>query len=227
MNNLQKAAGISAIFEALIYIVAFVYFGAFWAYPSEGTALEKMAYLAENQLAFSMIYFLMYAVFGIFLAVLVVGLHEKLKPTNDPIVKVGSVFGVVWVVLVIASGMLANIGLSHAISLMDLSTEKAFDMWRMISVLVESLGGGNELVGGLWVLLVSIAALKAKEFSQGLNYLGLIVGVFGIATIYPEEVLTEIFGITQILWFVWLGLSMLRQSHASKPIQPTANVSTD
>ncbi|GGI67166.1 hypothetical protein [Shewanella gelidii] len=227
MNNLQKAAGISAIFEALIYIVAFVYFGAFWAYPSEGTALEKMAYLAENQLAFSMIYFLMYAVFGIFLAVLVIGLHEKLKPTNDPIVKVGSVFGVVWVVLVIASGMLANIGLSHAISLMDLSTEKAFDMWRMISVLVESLGGGNELVGGLWVLLVSIAALKAKEFSQGLNYLGLIVGVFGIATIYPEEVLTEIFGITQILWFVWLGLSMLRQSHASKPIQPTANVSTD
>jgi len=98
MNKLQKVAGVSAIFEALIYIVAFVYFGAFEAYPSEGTASEKMAYLAENQFVFSMIYFLMYAVFGIFLAVLVVGLYEKLKLTNDPIVKVGSVFGVVWVV---------------------------------------------------------------------------------------------------------------------------------
>jgi len=215
MNNLQKVAGVSAIFEALIYIVAFVYFGAFWAYPSEGTASEKMAYLAENQFVFSMIYFLMYAVFGIFLAVLVVGLYEKLKLTNDPIVKVGSIFGVVWVVLVIASGMLANVGLSHAINLMDLSAEKAFDMWRMISVLIESLGGGNELVGGLWVLLISLAALKANEFPRGLNYLGLIVGVSGIATIYPDIVFTEIFGITQIIWFFWLGISMLGQSNVN------------
>jgi len=215
MNNLQKVAGVSAIFEALIYIVAFVYFGAFWAYPSEGTASEKMAYLAENQFVFSMIYFLMYAVFGIFLAVLVVGLYEKLKLTNDPIVKVGSIFGVVWVVLVIASGMLANIGLSHAINLMDLSAEKAFDMWRIISVLIESLGGGNELVGGLWVLLISLAALKANEFPRGLNYLGLIVGVSGIATIYPDIVFTEIFGITQIIWFFWLGISMLGQSNVN------------
>ncbi|MGR5175338.1 hypothetical protein [Vibrio mediterranei] len=214
MSNLQKVAGISAIFEALIYIVAFVYFGAFWAYPSDGDASEKMAYLAENQFAFSMIYFLIYVVFGVLLTVLVVGLYEKLKSTNSPIVKVGSVFGVVWVVLVIASGMLANIGLSHAINLMDLSTEKAFDMWQMISVIIESLGGGNELVGGLWVLLISLAALKAKEFPQGLNYLGLIVGISGIATIYPAEVLTEIFGVTQILWFVWLGISMLSQSDA-------------
>jgi len=227
MNNLQKVAGVSAIFEALIYIVAFVYFGAFWAFPPEGTASEKMAYLAENQLAFSMIYFLMYAVFGIFLAAIVVGLYEKLKSINTPMIKVGSVFGIVWVVLVIASGMLANIGLAHAIKLMDVSSEKAFDMWQMISVLIESLGGGNELVGGLWVLLVSIAALKGKEFPRGLNYLGLIVGVSGIATIYPDEVFTEIFGITQIIWFFWLGISMLGQSNASKSIQPTANVLAD
>ncbi|TLU66153.1 DUF4386 family protein [Thalassotalea litorea] len=218
MNNLQKVAGVSAIFEALIYIVAFVYFGAFWEYPSEGTASEKMAYLAENQFVFSMIYFLMYAVFGIFLAVLVVGLYVKLKPINDPIVKVGSIFGVVWVVLVIASGMLATIGLSHAINLMDLSSEKAFDMWRIISVLIESLGGGNELVGGLWVLLISIAALKAQAFPRGLNYLGVVVGVSGIATIYPDKVFTEIFGITQIIWFVWLGIFMLGQSNVSQSI---------
>ncbi len=227
MNNLQKVAGVSAIFEALIYIVAFVYFGAFWAYPSDGTALEKMTYLAENQLAFSMIYFLMYAVFGVFLAVLVVGLYEKLASTNNPMVKVGSVFGVVWVVLVIASGMLANIGLSHAINLMDVSAEKAFELWRMISVLIESLGGGNELVGGLWVLLISLAALKAEEFPRGLNYLGLMVGIAGIATIYPDEAITEIFGISQIIWFVWLGIFMLGQSNTNKSIQPPTNSLAD
>ena len=227
MNNLQKVAGVSAIFEALIYIVAFVYFGAFWAYPSDGTALEKMTYLAENQLGFSMIYFLMYAVFGVFLAVLVVGLYEKLESTNNLMVKVGSVFGVVWVVLVIASGMLANIGLSHAINLMDVSAEKAFELWRMILVLIESLGGGNELVGGLWVLLISLAALRAEEFPRGLNYLGLMVGITGIATIFPDEAITEIFGISQIIWFVWLGIFMLGQSNTNKSIQPPTNSLAD
>lgn len=227
MNNLQKVAGVSAIFEALIYILAFVYFGAFWAYPSDGSASEKMTYLAENQLVFSMIYFLMYGVFGILLAVLVVGLYDKLKRTNDAMVKVGSVFGVVWVVLVIASSMLATIGLSHAIHLMDVSAEKAFDLWRIISVLIESLGGGNELVGGLWVLMISLAALRAKEFPRGLNYLGLIVGVSGIATLYPDKVFTEIFGVTQISWFVWLGIAMLSQSNTDKSVQSTTHAPAD
>lgn len=216
MNNLQKAAGVSAILEALIYVTAFVYFGAFWTYPFDGTASEKMAYLAENQFVFSAIYFLMYVLFGVLLAVLVVGLYEKLKLTNEPLVKMGSVFGVVWVVLVIASGMLANIGLSSAINLMASSPEKAFDMWHTISVLIESLGGGNELVGGLWVLLISIAALNAGEFSRGMNSVGIIVGISGIATIYPDEIFTEIFGLTQIVWFIWLGIAMLRQNYVNE-----------
>ncbi|WP_391086860.1 hypothetical protein [Vibrio sp. NH-UV-68] len=216
MDRLQKFLGAAAWIEALIYILAFVYFGAFWAYPSEGSASEKMAYLSENQLSFSMMYFLMYVVFGVFLSVLVVGIFEKLESTNDPLVKVGSVFGFVWVVLVIASGMLANIGLAHAIELMDVSVEKAFDTWRVISVIVESLGGGNELVGGLWVLLLSQAALKVKILPRGLNYLGMTVGVAGISTVYPAEVLTEIFGITQTLWFVWLGVFMLGKHSTNK-----------
>ena len=35
MKGLQKLAGISAISEGLIYIIAFVYFGAFWSYPAD------------------------------------------------------------------------------------------------------------------------------------------------------------------------------------------------
>jgi hypothetical protein len=216
MKNLQKLAGASAISEALIYIFAFIYFGIFWSFPSAGSSAEKMAYLAENYLIFSTVYFLIYIVFGVFLAVLVVGLHEKLKHTKNPVVAIGSLFGAIWVGLVIASGMISNIGLAHAIDLMDVSPEKAFDIWIIISVLTESLGGGNELVGGLWVLLVSVAALQAGEFSRTLNYLGLLVGVAGIATIYPHDIFTEIFGVTQIVWFIWLGISLLTQENANK-----------
>ncbi len=216
MKNLQKLAGISAISEAIIYIVAFAYFGFFWSFPSAGSPAEKMAYLAENHFSFSAIYFLMYIVFGIFLAVLVVGLYDKLKHTKNPAITIGSLFGVIWVGLVIASGMISNIGLSHAIGMMGISPDKALDVWTLISLVTESLGGGNELVGGLWVLLVSVVALRAGEFSRALNYLGLVVGGAGIATVYPDEILTEVFGVTQIVWFIWLGIYLLTQEKASK-----------
>lgn len=221
MNKLQKLAGISAISAALIYIVAFIYFGAFWSYPSLGSPLEKMVYLAENQLTFSAIYFLMYVVFGVFLAMLVVGLHERLKYTENAAIIIGSLFGCIWVGLVIASGMISNIGLAYAIDLMTVSPEKAIDIWTILSLITESIGGGNELIGGLWVLLVSATALQAGEFSRTLNYLGLLVGAAGIATVYPEDILTEIFGTSQIVWFIWLGIGLLTQKSANQPIRVT------
>ena len=117
MNNLDKPAGLSAIAAAGIYIVAFIYFGAFWSYPSTASPVEKIDYLVEHFRAFSAIYFLMYVVFGIFLAVLVVGLHEKLKHSQNPLIQIGSLFGAVWVGLVLASGMIATIGLAHVVEL--------------------------------------------------------------------------------------------------------------
>jgi hypothetical protein len=55
-----------------------------------------------------------------------------------------------------------------------------------------------------------------------LNYLGYFVGIAGIATIYPDELFTEIFGVSQIVWFIWLGICLLTQENANKSIQPTA-----
>ena len=216
MINLQKMAGLSALSQALIYISAFIYFGAFWSFPQDASALQKMTYLAENQFIFSIMLFLMYAVFGVFLAVLVVGLHERLKHTNNPVMTIGTVFGLIWVGLVIASGMISNIGLAHAIDMMDANPEKAFEVWTIIALITESLGGGNELVGGLWVLLVSIAALQAQIFSRGLNYLGFVVGAAGIATVYPDEIFTELFGVSQIIWFIWLGIALLIPTKTNK-----------
>jgi hypothetical protein len=227
MNNLQKLTGISAISEGFIYIAAFIYFGAFSSYPSAASPTEKMTYLAENQLTVSAVNFFIYVVFGVLLAVLVVGLHERLKPTNNPAMTIASLFGVIWVGLVIASGMIANIGLAQAINLMTTNPEKAFDIWLIIALIAESLGGGNELVGGLWVLLVCIVALQAGEFPRTLNYLGLLVGVAGIATVYPADIFTEIFGITQIVWFIWLGIWLVLKGDSGQLIRPMTNAAAD
>lgn len=209
MNNLQKIGGIASLLEAVIYVSAFVFFGAFWNFPAGADSAQQFAFLAENQVILSIINLVMYVLFGILLAVLVLALHERLKTNTPALSQFAAVFGIIWVGLVIASGMIANIGLASALELSAKDPEQAMTVWRAIYSVVEGLGGGNEVVGGLWVLLLSFAALKSKELSKALNYFGLFVGLIGIFTVYTAEVLTEIFGVSQIVWFSWLGVSML------------------
>jgi hypothetical protein len=197
---------------AIIYVSAFIFFGAFWDYPPSGAStLQKLAFLEENQEILTIVNLMMYVVFGVFLAILVIALHERLKGNTKALSQTASVFGLLWVGLVIASGMIANIGLGNVIGLSLKEPELARTVWLVVNTIVEGMGGGNEIVGGLWVLLLSIAAIKADDLSRKFNYLGIFVGFFGILTIYPAEILTEVFGLSQIVWFSWLGLIMLKQ----------------
>lgn len=210
MRNLQKIGGTAAICEALIYITVFVFYGAMWDFPATGSNAEKLAFLSQHHTAINFINLLGYVVFGILLAVLVIAVHERLKEKAAILSQIAALFGVVWVGLVMASGMIATIGLNEVIKLAPKEPEQAWWLWSAVSTVVEASGGGNEIVGGLWVLLLSCAALKASDLPRSLNYLGLLVGTAGILTVYPAEVLTEIFGVSQIVWFLYLGWVMLR-----------------
>ena len=78
------------------------------------------------------------------------------------------------------------------------------------------IGGGVEVVGGLWVLGISAAALRSRAvLPNSINLLGLVVGVCGAVTIVP--VLSEmgaVFGLLQIVWFVGVGIVLLRAKDA-------------
>jgi len=223
MDNLQKLGGLAALSMAIIYVSAFIFFGAFWDYPPSGAStLQKLAFLEENQEILTIVNLMMYVVFGVFLAILVIALHERLKGNTKALSQTASVFGLLWVGLVIASGMIANIGLGNVIGLSLKEPELARTVWLVVNTIVEGMGGGNEIVGGLWVLLLSIAAIKADDLSRKFNYLGIFVGFFGILTIYPAEILTEVFGLSQIVWFIWLGMIMLK-----KPTTLTAHSGKD
>ena len=214
----NQLAGTASMLMALIYFCAFVYFGAMVSFPASNEADVVMAFVTQNVNALWIAYFTIYVVFGVLLAVLVIAIDDILSSsvnqTQNRLLRMGSLFGKIWVCLVIASGMIATIGMSHAVSLTAVSNEEAYRLWGVVSMLVESLGGGNELVGGVWVLLTSITALKQRMFGNTVNYTGCFVGLAGIATIYPAEVFTEIFGITQIIWFIAIGASLIKRSPA-------------
>lgn len=208
-TRLRAAAGFSGLGMALIYVAAFAYFGAFFDYPVHGSPDKKLRYLTDNQLAVSTAYGAIYLLFGVLLAVIVVGLHALLS-AYGPVASLTSLFGAAWVGLVLATGMVYVTGLEHVIGLLPESAEAAFQLWRVISMLGDSLGGGNEIVGGIWVAGVSLLGLKHGMLPRALNSLGCLVGAFGISTMLRLDVFTDLFGLSQIVWFLWLGLSLLR-----------------
>lgn len=211
MSHLQRMGGLAALLQGGIYVAQFVIFGAVLNLPATATSAEKLAFLLDHQSLLMFTNFLGYVAFGVVLAVLVLAVHERMKAKAPTLSSLAAIFGVVWVGLVIASGMVANIGLAKVATLAAASPEQAMAIWQANNVVVEGLGGGNEIVGGVWLLLLSAAALNAATLPRTLSYFGLLVGAAGVLTIYPADLLTEIFGLSQILWYFWLGLHLMRR----------------
>ena len=123
--------------------------------------------------------------------------------------------GIIWAGSLIASGMVANAGIAPIVPLYAKDPTQAALTWQGIESVANGLGNANgEILGGLWALLVSLAALRAGELPKGLNILGLVVGAVGIISLAPglTELMVGVFGLSQIVWFVWLGIVLLRSN---------------
>lgn len=212
MNSLQKIGGIAALYEAAAYLFGIVGYILVVDYPSAVEPAQKVALLADNQAFMGILNLFVYVVFGIVLVVLVLALYERLKAGSPALVQTATAIGIIWACVVIASGMIANFGMETVVDLYDTDPAQAAMAWSAIDSVVEGLGGqGGEILGGVMVLLVSWAALRAGGLPRALNYLGVVIGVAGILSGVP--VLGElgiIFGLGQIVWFVWLGIVLLR-----------------
>jgi len=128
---------------------------------------------------------------------------------------VATVIGIIWAGSLIASGMVSNAGIAPAVALYAKNPVQAALTWQGIESVASGLGNGNgEILGGLWTLLVSLAGLRAGGLPKALNILGLLVGAVGILSIIPglTEMLVGVFGLSQIIWFVWLGIVLLRSN---------------
>jgi hypothetical protein len=92
----------------------------------------------------------------------------------------------------------------------------AATVWLAISSVLEELVGRIEIVGGIWILLVTWEALLAGRLPRALNHLGVVVGVAGVLTVVPAlEVLGIGFRLGEIVWFVWVGIVMFRGSRSA------------
>ena len=211
MKDLQKMGGLAALYEALAYVVGIVGFLLVVGWPDD--PVEQVAVLVDNQVSMHILYIIVYQVFAVFLVVLALALYERLKASSPAMMQIATAIGMIWATVVIASGMIFNIGMDTVVDLYGTDPAQATTVWLAINSVCDGLGGGNEILGGLWILLISWAALRAGGLPRVLNYLGAVIGVAGILSALPG--LGEvglIFGLGQIVWFLWLGIVMVRRS---------------
>jgi hypothetical protein len=211
MKNLQKMGGIAALYAGAAYVVGMMGFLLVVGWPDDPVA--QVAVLVNNQVSQHILYLIVYQVWAVFLVVLTLALYERLKADSPAMMQIVTAIGMIWATVVIASGMIFNIGMDNVVNLYDTAPAQATTVWLAIESVCNGIGGGNEILGGLWMLLISWVALQAGRLPRALNYLGVVVGVAGILSALPGlgEV-GMIFGLVQIVWFVWLGIIMLRSS---------------
>jgi hypothetical protein len=174
-----------------------------------------VALLVEKQMVIFSTNLLMYVFFGVFLVVLALALYDRLKAGAPAMMQVATAIGIIWAGSLIASGMVANAGIDPVVALYAKDPAQAALTWQGIESVASGLGNGNgEILGGLWTLLVSLAALRAGGLPKGLNILGLCVGAVGIISLIPglTDLMIGVFGLSQIIWFVWLGIVLLRSN---------------
>ena len=221
MYSSQKIGGVAALIEAAAYVAGFGLYLTLLDSSGYVGPVRKAAFLVDHQAVIYIANLFIYVIFGVFLVVLALALCERLKAGAPALVQAATAFGLIWAGLVIASGMIFNVGMATVVNLYGKDPAEAALVWLAIGSVQEGLGGGNEIVGGLWVLLVSWAALRGGALPKALNYLGVAIGVAGILTVVPAlDVLTDVFGLSQIVWFAWLGIVMLRNSQSLQSITP-------
>ena len=235
--NFKKLAGFSAIYLAIANLIGIIIFLFILDYPNIVDPYQKITILLNNQMLIYLTNMLLYVIWGILFAVLVLYLYYRLKDSNavsdatvpntsnissnsntssmpSPILPIATVIGIIWAILLISSGLIANAGIAPVVAMFQQDPSQATLFWSLIETVSDGLGGvyNGELFGGLVTLLISIVGLRRGSLPKGLNYCGLVIGAIGLISVIPGlHDIGGIFGIGQILWFIWLGITLIKE----------------
>lgn len=159
-----------------------------------------------------------YVVNGLALAGLASVLAQYFQASTPVLSKMIHSFGLLWATLVVGAGLVANVGVTAVVRIADTDTLAAAQLWRVLNTVETGLGGGNEIAGAVWAMLVAVAILRSNAMPEILAGFGLALTVSGCLTLVPmvADVAGAIFGLGYIVWFCWIALT-LQRLHAGAP----------
>lgn len=208
----QRVGGVAALYIAVALLAAMPYFLLVVDYLGAVTAAQKVALVVANYASMYGMYLITYVLYGIALGVLAFALHDRLAPSAPATMRVATAIALLWAFALVASGMIFNFGMTTVVGLTKTDPVQARAVWQSIEPVAQALGGaGGELLGGLWVLLVSAVAVRSGALPKPLAWFGLVIGAAGLASVFPPlHDAAMLFGLLLIAWFAWLGTVLTR-----------------
>ena len=207
----QKAGGVAALYIALALFAAMPYFLLVVDYRSAGTIAEKVALVVANYASMYAMYLVTYVFYGFALGVLAFALYDRLQARAPATMRIATAIGLLWSVALVTSGMVWNYGMTTIVALVKTDPTQARMVWQSVEPVAEALGGaGGEILGGLWILLLSVVALRSGALPKFLGWFGVVIGVAGLASVVPPlHDAAIVFGLMLIAWFVWTGVTLM------------------
>ncbi|WP_394222912.1 hypothetical protein [Alteromonas gracilis] len=220
--QLQRAGGIAAIVCALTYLFGFVLFFGLIDPPADTSDIGHLQFLVSQRDTFYMGYIVIGIVFSLGLLLLNQSLQAVFKNHSSIIARYNSTIGNMWATFVMASTFIFLVSLPFLANYADTNEDSAAVVLKSVDIVVDALGGGIELLGAIWVLLISYMGIKHGVYAKATHVLGVAVGIAGILTLFSGlsffsgnvlfEASTAIFGLGQIVWFILIGLHMTKAS---------------
>lgn len=210
--HLRRAGGFAALYVAVAYLAAIPYFVFLVDYPGATDLEDKVNLLVEHQTSMYLMHLVSFEFVALALIVVTLAVHQHLRDHAPATSQVAAAVGLIRSGLLLASVMVFDHGMAVVVDPHAGDPRQAEATWHVIETVADALGGtGGDVVGGLWFLLVSWAALRSAMFSRPLNWLGLAVGAAALLSAVPGlGVLEVLVGLLQIVWFAWFGFITMR-----------------
>ncbi|MDJ0768146.1 MAG: hypothetical protein QNJ12_05100 [Ilumatobacter sp.] len=215
-GRLGRIGGAAALLSAGTFGYGIAMFATSFAdyTDPDATPAESVEFLVDHRGQLLAWYLGIFVVFGAALVPFALALRQRLVDRTPILANTAAVFAAIWAALMFATGMISNIGIESVADLAESDPDQAASLWSAIDTVTNGLGGGNELVGAIWIGLVSIAGLATAVLPRWLNVVGLATAAAGLVTVVPAfEAVEMVFGLGSIIWFIGAGVTLLRQSN--------------
>lgn len=202
MNDLQKWGGMAALGHTMALMVGMVL--SFTSmFPLLDVAPDQaLEFLASHPTLVHVWGWIVDGGSAITLVIMMRALYERLKAGSPAWMQAAAAFGLLWAGLTLGTGslMLRHFGV----------------VANLFGTVPAQVAAWTALVRSLWVLLLSLASVRAGGPTRAPGYLGVFLGMAGIFTMIPTlaEGVYMVFGPGMMGWSAWVGIVMLRHGAA-------------
>ncbi len=160
MNTFQKAGGFAALAHAFAYLVSLI-IGVTLIFPVlDGNTAGYIEFVRDNQFLMHIWILIAYWGTAITVVIMALALYERLKAGSPGLMQVATTFGLIWAGLIIGSGNLMLNNFHVITNLYAADPTLAATAWTILEAVENGITSGNELVGSLWVILLSFCAFQ-------------------------------------------------------------------